>query len=54
MGYEVIPSSTQRENSASNLSAHYLQLDADDIARIAQLERNDREVNHEGLAPFWD
>ena len=29
-------------------------LDADDMARIAQLERNGREVNPEGLAPVWD
>ncbi|MEG0201690.1 MAG: 2,5-didehydrogluconate reductase DkgB [Comamonas sp.] len=54
LGYAVIPSSTRRENLASNLKARELQLDADDMARIAQLERNGREVNPEGLAPVWD
>ncbi|MBV4458708.1 2,5-didehydrogluconate reductase DkgB [Pseudomonas sp. COR58] len=53
-GYAVIPSSTQRENLASNLLARDLRLDADDMARIQQLERNGREVNPEGLAPVWD
>lgn len=53
-GYAVIPSSTQRANLAGNLLARNLQLDADDMARIAQLERNGREVNPEGLAPVWD
>ncbi|WP_120967736.1 2,5-didehydrogluconate reductase DkgB [Comamonas sp. lk] len=54
LGYAVIPSSTRRENLASNLKARELQLDADDMARIAQLERNGREVNPEGLTPVWD
>jgi len=54
LGYAVIPSSTKRENLASNLLAQDLKLDADDMARIAQLERNGREVNPEGLAPAWD
>jgi len=54
LGYSVIPSSTQRENLASNLLAQQLHLDADDMARIAQLERNGREVNPDGLAPIWD
>ena len=54
LGYSVIPSSTKRENLVSNLKAQQLQLDADDMARIAQLERNGREVNPEGLAPVWD
>ncbi|RGE47109.1 2,5-didehydrogluconate reductase DkgB [Comamonas testosteroni] len=54
LGYAVIPSSTKRENLASNLLAQNLKLDADDMARIAQLERNGREVNPEGLAPAWD
>ena len=53
-GYAVIPSSTKRENLASNLLAQQLQLDADDMTRIAALERNGREVNPEGLAPAWD
>ena len=54
LGYSVIPSSTKRENLVSNLKAQQLQLDAEDMARIAQLERNGREVNPEGLAPVWD
>jgi len=54
LGYAVIPSSTRRENLASNLLARQLQLDADDMALIATLERNGREVDPEGLAPVWD
>lgn len=54
LGYAVIPSSTQRENLASNLLARDLKLDADDMAQIAALERNGREVSPEGLAPAWD
>lgn len=54
LGYAVIPSSTKRENLASNLLARDLHLDADDMARIAALERNAREVDPVGLAPEWD
>jgi len=54
LGYAVIPSSTKRENLASNLLARSLELDADDMARIAGLERNGREVSPDGLAPVWD
>ncbi|RZS80823.1 2,5-didehydrogluconate reductase DkgB [Pigmentiphaga kullae] len=54
LGYAVIPSSTRRENLASNLLARDLALDADDMARIAALERNGREVDPQGLAPEWD
>ena len=54
LGYAVIPSSTKRENLASNLLARDLRLDADDMARIAKLERNGREVDPQGLAPIWD
>ncbi|XLZ71384.1 2,5-didehydrogluconate reductase DkgB [Massilia sp. SR12] len=54
LGYAVIPSSTKRENLASNLLATSLTLDADDMARVAALERNGRLVNPEGLAPAWD
>jgi len=53
-GYAVIPSSTRRENLASNLLARDLVLDADDMADIAALERNGREANPAGLAPAWD
>jgi 2,5-diketo-D-gluconate reductase B len=54
LGYAVIPSSTRRENLASNLLARDLRLDAEDMARIADLERNGREVSPDGLAPTWD
>lgn len=54
LGYSVIPSSTKRENLRSNLAALKLQLDADDMAMIAALDRQNRLVNPEGLAPNWD
>jgi len=54
LGYAVIPSSTKHENLASNLLAQSLRLDADDMARIATLERDGREVSPDGLAPAWD
>lgn len=54
LGYAVIPSSTKRENLASNLLARELKLDADDMALIGTLERNGREVNPSALAPAWD
>lgn len=53
-GYAVIPSSTKRENLASNLKAQDLQLDAGDRQAIAALDCNDRLVSPEGLAPEWD
>lgn len=52
-GYSVIPSSTKRE-TASNLLALELHLDAEDRAAIAALDCNDRPVSPEGLAPEWD
>ncbi|NML59799.1 2,5-didehydrogluconate reductase DkgB [Massilia sp. RP-1-19] len=54
LGYSVIPSSTRRENLASNLLAQQLRLGEDDMAQIAALERNGREVSPAGLAPAWD
>jgi len=54
LGHAVIPSSTRRENLAANLKAQALRLDADDMAAIAALERNSREVDPAGLAPDWD
>ena len=53
-GFAVIPSSTKRENLASNLLAQKLQLTDSEMALMAALERNGREVNPEGLAPLWD
>ncbi|PCE23850.1 2,5-didehydrogluconate reductase B [Paraburkholderia acidicola] len=54
LGYSVIPSSTKRENLCSNLLAQSLQLTQEDMAQIATLERNGREVSPAGLAPVWD
>jgi 2,5-diketo-D-gluconate reductase B len=54
LGYSVIPSSTRRENLASNLLAQQLRLTDEDMAQIAALERNGRQVSPEGLAPAWD
>jgi len=53
-GFSVIPSSTKRENLASNLLATGLELSPQDMEEIAALERNGRMVNPEGLAPVWD
>ncbi len=53
-GHAVIPSSTKRENLASNLGALRLQLDEADMARIATLDRNERLANPAGVAPAWD
>ena len=53
-GYAVIPSSTKRENLASNLLALDLHLDAEDKKAIAALDCNDRLVSPESLAPEWD
>ncbi|MGJ7484624.1 2,5-didehydrogluconate reductase DkgB [Variovorax sp. LT2P21] len=54
LGYAVIPSSTKRENLASNLLAQQLKLGDADMARIAALDRNERLTSPEGLAPAWD
>ena len=54
LGYAVIPSSTKRENLASNLLAQQLALDDADMAQIAALDRNERLTSPEGLAPVWD
>ncbi len=52
-GYAVIPSSTKRENLISNLLALQLKLSDEDMQRIATLDRGERLVNPEGLAPVW-
>ncbi|WP_085318196.1 2,5-didehydrogluconate reductase DkgB [Derxia lacustris] len=54
LGYAVIPSSTKRENLASNLLAQQLALTDADMASIAALDRGERLTNPEGLAPVWD
>lgn len=53
-GYSVIPSSTKRENLASNLKAASLKLTDDDMRKIATLDRNERQANPASLAPAWD
>lgn len=54
LGYAVIPSSTKRDNLAGNLKARELRLTDDDMARMAALERGERLVSPESLAPNWD
>ncbi|WP_252272298.1 2,5-didehydrogluconate reductase DkgB [Pseudomonas subflava] len=51
--FAVIPSSTKRDNLASNLAASRLRLSADDLAAIAGLDRGERVANPE-FAPRWD
>ena len=53
-GFAVIPSSTNREHLIANLRAQKIPLTADEMAAIAKLDRNAREVNPEQLAPLWD
>ena len=53
-GYAVIPSSTRRENLASNLKARDLRLSDAEMAQIAGLDRNERQANPASLAPAWD
>ena len=53
-GFSVIPSSTKHENLIANLKAQDIQLTAEEMQMIAELERNGREVDPEGLAPIWD
>jgi len=53
-GHAVIPSSTRRDNLAANLRAQTLRLSEDELARIATLDRGERLVDPEGLAPKWD
>lgn len=54
LGYSVIPSSTKRDNLASNLLATSLRLDEDDMHRIEALDRGERLTDPDGLAPAWD
>lgn len=53
-GFSVIPSSTKRDNLASNMDAANLTLDVEDIKSISSLDRQQRLVSPEGLAPDWD
>ncbi|MAM56714.1 MAG: 2,5-didehydrogluconate reductase DkgB [Salinicola sp.] len=49
----VIPSSTNPANQKSNLEAMKLRLSDDEIARIDDLDRGDRQANP-SFAPDWD
>ena len=49
----MIPSSTRRENLASNLAAPALVLGVDDLAAIDALERGERLVSPD-FGPQWD
>lgn len=53
-GFSVIPSSTKRENLQSNLRSPALRLNGAELARIDALDRGERLVDPEGLAPVWD
>lgn len=53
-GFAVIPSSTKHEHLISNLKAQEITLTKEEMNTIAHLDRNQREVNPEGLAPIWD
>ncbi|BAN46230.1 2,5-didehydrogluconate reductase DkgB [Metapseudomonas resinovorans] len=52
-GFAVIPSSTRRENLASNQRASDLVLSEAEMAAIATLERGERLANPD-FAPQWD
>ncbi|GLZ84866.1 2,5-diketo-D-gluconate reductase B [Metapseudomonas resinovorans] len=52
-GFAVIPSSTRRDNLASNLLAQDLVLTEAEMAAIATLDRGERLANP-GFAPNWD
>ncbi|MBA1203296.1 2,5-didehydrogluconate reductase DkgB [Pseudomonas capeferrum] len=54
LGHAVIPSSTRRENLASNLQATALRLSDEDMAQITALDRGDRLCDPASLAPAWD
>lgn len=52
-GVAAIPKSASRERQKQNLGALNLTLDADDLAAIARLSKNQRSVNP-AFAPKWD
>ena len=54
LGHAVIPSSTRRENLASNLKAVDLHLSPADMAELAALERGERLTSPASIAPQWD
>jgi 2,5-diketo-D-gluconate reductase B len=54
LGYAVIPASSRRVNLQSNLEALRLRLTDADMVEIAALDRGERLINPEELAPEWD
>jgi len=54
LGYAVIPSSTKRSHLESNFEAQKLKLTDADMEEIAALDRNERLISPERLAPDWD
>lgn len=52
-GFAVIPSSTRRAHLESNLAARQLHLSDDEMAAIAELDRNERLANPD-FSPAWD
>ncbi|WP_394845275.1 2,5-didehydrogluconate reductase DkgB [Pendulispora brunnea] len=53
LGMAVIPASTKKAHLKANLEAQKLVLDADDMARIATIDRGERLVSPD-FAPAWD
>lgn len=53
MGYAAIPTSGKPERIRANFAARDLRLDAEDIARIQTLDRNQRSVDPD-WGPDWD
>ena len=53
LGLATIPSSTKRDNLAANLKALSLTLKPEDVERINQLNRNDRQAAPD-FSPEWD
>jgi len=52
-GFAVIPSSTRRAHLAGNLAARELRLSGEELAQIDAMDRGQRLVDPEGLAPQW-
>ena len=53
LGMAVIPSSTKKAHLKANLDARSLVLDAEDMVRIATVDRGERLVSPD-FAPAWD
>jgi 2,5-diketo-D-gluconate reductase B len=53
-GISVIPSSRSPQHLAENLAASELCLDPEEMQSIAALDRGDRIIDPEAIAPVWD